>query len=931
MASNPSERPPPTLPSIAKEVEAVQHEQRKAFKEIAQQLARLRANLVAAREDPSPESLASLAATTKNSNAPTVLAKRHQNYHAKLSQLSRSLSEFQSITEGDITKAIRQHILPKRPETTEQNRDFSRYMRKIIAVHLLQTGHFGAFETFLKEVEAKDGITGLVPEHYLPAYQESQRIKSGREVDEAARWLKENRSKGKAAAMRREIFDDLQRDMILENVAQIISSGTDAADILEYIRKNFDTEHPVSLSSDEQQKRLQACLLALAYPTTERGARLAVAAGLHSDALKRFWTLFFRGTWPAHIYSPLKKDTPSSIASLARDSIELSSATPAPKRFRLWSPEPLYGYAQTGTYTVSIPKSSVIPNDIECTIRTPEVDIYDPLSLHCWDDEPSLPPPVSAVTQADPRFELGGEFSMPQQHHQTLRRSSPTPRLPRARRQYVSPSAPRPTAIHLHDANFVMRILTENARHVEHVRSGTPTEDLEVDATDNDVVPPQPVLSQPSEGDTPGVPRESPLYLLLASGRVAVRQLLEVQSVVERHEMLGVPCESLPVEFDLPERFTPHSVFTCPVSRKMTTTSDEGNRRDFPTMLVVRIKNGPVEGIVYRKNLMAAQPRPRDVAAFYGIPFAAPPVGNLRFRPPQPLNETWSEPRLMNKTGFSCADREDCLYLDLFAPNDAINSNASLPVFLWVHGGGFAFGVPENGTALASVHNIIVVSIRYRLGHFGFFASPASLSQEGTTGNWGTLDQQFAMKWIQANIGAFGGDHDKVTLAGQSAGGFSVMWHLVAPGSAGLFHRAIMESGTAETPIFFQSPNDSFSYHSWVATRLCGCNSSDDLECLRKVNASALRLSGQWSTNGTLRATLGPPWASILFPIHPVGPVIDGSTLPDVPLALVQKGDFNKVPLIVGGNRDEGTAYAWYLPRFIQGAPPSPTADFFNR
>ncbi|KAF4650337.1 hypothetical protein FOL47_001232, partial [Perkinsus chesapeaki] len=196
------------------------------------------------------------------------------------------------------------------------------------------------------------------------------------------------------------------------------------------------------------------------------------------------------------------------------------------------------------------------------------------------------------------------------------------------------------------------------------------------------------------------------------------------------------------------------------------------------SLVVVRTKNGPVEGIVHRKNLMAAQPRPRDVAAFYGIPFAAPPVGNLRFRPPQPLNETWSVPRLMNETGFSCADREDCLYLDLFAPNDAINSNASLPVFLWVHGGGFAFGVPENGTALASVHNIIVVSIRYRLGHFGFFASPASLSQEGTTGNWGTLDQQFAMKWIQANIAAFGGDHDKVTLAGQSAGAFSVMWHL---------------------------------------------------------------------------------------------------------------------------------------------------------
>ncbi|EER05074.1 hypothetical protein Pmar_PMAR026508 [Perkinsus marinus ATCC 50983] len=579
------------MASIMKDVEAVGNEQTRAFNEAEQQIGRLREALLSVRNGGTAEELASLAAKAKESSSASVLAKRHQSYHARLSQLSRSLSEFQSIAEEDVTKAIRQHVMPKSAETVEQQADFSRYMRKIVAVHLLQTGKFEAFESFVKEVEHLDGITDLVPE------QEAERMKSNGELEEAIEWFKgDKQATGRATALRKEIVENTRRDLLLQKVCNMIGSCLDPAAILEYIRDNFGGGAS-TVGDEEQQKRLQSCLLVLALPATKRDGHLAEADGLDSDALDRFWTLYYRGTWPGHVYSPPKEE-PAPTVEDPVDEPAQPSECPPPKRYRLWTPEPREGYARTGNYSACIAPSVIPPGDVEETITTTKASSFlrSPRSTVVSNQEGS-----SSHSHRNGRTEGMGCSRIRLQRRdrdrapiRIIRRSPESPRTtrdwsrqPRSSAEYISPRAPRPTAIQLHDANFVMRILAENARRVVGTPDPPSTPPLDETPTEPDdrFIRSSRVLSQPSEGDVPGVPKESPLYLLLASGRVAVRQLLEVQSVVQRHEMLGVPCESLPVEFDLPERFTPHSVFTCPVSRKMTTTADDWDRPDFPIIL----------------------------------------------------------------------------------------------------------------------------------------------------------------------------------------------------------------------------------------------------------------------------------------------------------------------------------------------------------
>ncbi|KAF4729607.1 hypothetical protein FOZ63_005321, partial [Perkinsus olseni] len=415
MSSTPSERPPPTMASILKEVEAVGNEQTRVFNEAEQQLARLREALLAVRHDATPAALTTLATKAKGSSAASMLGKRHQSYHARLSQLSRSLSEFQALAEGEVTKAIRQHVMPKSPETPEQQADFARYMRKLVAVHLLQTGSFEAFEAFIEEVGLLDGIMDFVPEHYLRTYREAERVKAEGELEEAMEWLKKNRTTGRATAMRREIFDNTQRDLLLQKVCEMIGSGVESAEILEYVRENFEGGDPtVGRIGTEQRKKLQSCLLALAYPTAKREAHLATAAGLGNNALDRFWTLFFRGTWPGHMYSPTRDERTPSVEDLREERTSLPPREcPPPKRYRLWTPEPREGYARTGYYSVCTPPSAGLPEDVEEIITTAKAKLDDPVSLHCWDDEPVLPSTIPAVTTVDSRFQPGGQFSSP--------------------------------------------------------------------------------------------------------------------------------------------------------------------------------------------------------------------------------------------------------------------------------------------------------------------------------------------------------------------------------------------------------------------------------------------------------------------------------------------------------------------------------------
>ena len=214
------------------------------------------------------------------------------------------------------------------------------------------------------------------------------------------------------------------------------------------------------------------------------------------------------------------------------------------------------------------------------------------------------------------------------------------------------------------------------------------------------------------------------------------------------------------------------------------------------------------------------------VSSYQGIPYAAPPVGDLRWRPPQAV-AAWTGVRPADKVGPLCKqkintadngvgpppDSEDCLNLDVYAPAQARKSK--LPVMFWIHGGGYVNGSGTaalyNGSGLAK-QGVVVVSINYRLGRFGFFAHPA-LTQEspnGLLGNYAILDQITALQWVKRNIAAFGGDPGNVTIFGESAGGASVINLMISPLAQGLFHKAISQSGVARADFpYLNRENDS--------------------------------------------------------------------------------------------------------------------------
>ena len=191
--------------------------------------------------------------------------------------------------------------------------------------------------------------------------------------------------------------------------------------------------------------------------------------------------------------------------------------------------------------------------------------------------------------------------------------------------------------------------------------------------------------------------------------------------------------------------------------------------------------------------------------AFRGLPYAAPPVGELRWRAPRPPR-SWHGVRDATQYAASCPQApsgfagpgpfsEDCLYLNVATPT--LHRHAKRPVLVWIHGGGFTQDASRNydGSKLAAT-GTVVVTINYRLGALGFLAHPALASRPGgPAGNYGLMDQQAALRWVRRNIAQFGGDPHNVTIAGQSAGGVSVLAHLVSRGSRGLFRRAIVESG----------------------------------------------------------------------------------------------------------------------------------------
>lgn len=287
---------------------------------------------------------------------------------------------------------------------------------------------------------------------------------------------------------------------------------------------------------------------------------------------------------------------------------------------------------------------------------------------------------------------------------------------------------------------------------------------------------------------------------------------------------------------------------------------------------------------------------------YKGIPFAAPPVGALRWRAPQAVAK-WEGvkqalefgPAPMQGGNPPSGKSEDCLYLNVWTP--AKSANEKVPVLVWIYGGGFSFGSTSepvyDGEALAG-KGVVLVSIPYRVGPLGFLAHP-ELSAENTThtsGNYGLLDMIAGLKWIQKNIAAFGGDPDKVTIFGESAGGIAVSMLCASPLAKGLFHGAISQSGGS-----FGPPRPT-TYPGENMKRLKDAE-SDGVDFVKKAGVSSLaelrkidadKLPGGWG--------MGSAW-----------PIIDGYVIPDDQYKLYEAGKYNDTPILVGYNSDEGLSF----------------------
>jgi para-nitrobenzyl esterase len=278
---------------------------------------------------------------------------------------------------------------------------------------------------------------------------------------------------------------------------------------------------------------------------------------------------------------------------------------------------------------------------------------------------------------------------------------------------------------------------------------------------------------------------------------------------------------------------------------------------------------------------------------FLGIPYAAPPVGSLRWRPPQPA-AGWKGVRDATAFAPNCAQpggtpfgiastSEDCLYLNVYAPAGSQHSAGGRPVMVWIHGGGYWLGESQDyDPAKLAADGTIVVTINYRLGALGFLAHPALTDHPGgSSGNYGLMDQQAALRWVQRNIGQFGGDSRNVTIAGESAGGLSVLSQLASPGAHGLFNRAIVESGTFALN---QTPLADAEKAGQAFAAKAGC-ASQTAACLRSLPVSTI-LADQ----GTSGFTPG---------------VVDGTVLKQPIATALASGQFNRVPIINGTNHDE--------------------------
>jgi para-nitrobenzyl esterase len=305
----------------------------------------------------------------------------------------------------------------------------------------------------------------------------------------------------------------------------------------------------------------------------------------------------------------------------------------------------------------------------------------------------------------------------------------------------------------------------------------------------------------------------------------------------------------------------------------------------------VRVSGGLVEGT-----------KAAGLTVYKGIPFAAPPVGELRWKAPQPVRE-WAgtlqakeyAPAPMQGGNPPSGKSEDCLYLNIWTP--AASADEKLPVLVWIYGGGFSFGSTSdpvhNGEHLAR-KGVVLVSIAYRVGQLGFLAHPelSAESEAGVSGNYGLLDQIEGLKWIRENIAAFGGDPDKVTIFGESAGGIAVSMLCASPLAKGLFRGAISQSGGSFGPTrpttypgenmktLAQAEQEGLAYAQKAA--------ANSIAELRNIPADQLPM-GMGMPGG---------W-----------PIVDGHVVPDDQHHLYTSGKFADIPVLIGYNSDEGLSF----------------------
>lgn len=302
---------------------------------------------------------------------------------------------------------------------------------------------------------------------------------------------------------------------------------------------------------------------------------------------------------------------------------------------------------------------------------------------------------------------------------------------------------------------------------------------------------------------------------------------------------------------------------------------------------VVRVDSGWLRGSVAE-----------DHVTYSAVPYAAPPVGQRRWRPPA-RPRSWSGVRDATTPGPACPQnegevivgQEDCLYLNVTAPTDT-PPGQRLPVLVWLYGGAFNTGAAHefDGARLATTGDMVVVTPNYRLGALGFLSAPAL---EATGGNYGLMDQTAVLRWVRRNAARFGGDPHNVTLAGQSAGARAVCAHLASPSSRGLFHRAITQSGACDNRVPTLAEAQEFGAR---ATEQLGCAATADVAaCLRERPMARIVsvLAGVgFALNGRVADR---PW----------NPVAGTPVLPRQPAEAMRDGSAARVPLLIGGTHDE--------------------------